>query len=260
MDQQKMPVIFSGHGSPMLALEDTEVTRGLREIGKEIIEKHGKPKAILAVSAHWYTRGTFVQRSETPKQVYDMYGFPRQLYEFKYPVKGDIVLADRVTDLLGERVRIDNSWGIDHGTWTVLCHIFPEADIPVVQLSVDATISREEIYTIGQDLSKLREEGYLIFASGNVVHNLRMVEWNNPDGTPKTKTFNKSVIEKVLTRNDQAVMEYEKIPYASYAVPTPEHFLPLIYMLGAAKGETPKVFNNHSELGSISMTGFSFGL
>lgn len=260
MSNTIMPVIFSGHGSPMLALEDTEVTRGLRSLGQEIIDKFGKPKAILAVSAHWYTRGTFVQRAETPKQVYDMYGFPKELYEFKYPVKGDIDLADRVANLLGDRVEVDNSWGIDHGTWTVLCHIFPEADIPVVQLSVDATISREEIYAIGESLAPLREEGYLIFASGNVVHNLRMVEWDNPNGTPKTNTFNKAVIEKVLARNDQAIMEYEKIPYASYAVPTPEHYLPLIYMLGAAKGETPKVFNNHSELGAISMTGFTFGL
>lgn len=254
----RMPVVFSGHGSPMLALEHNEVTRGLRELGDKLLREHGKPRAILAVSAHWYTRGTFVQRTEVPKQIYDMYGFPRELYAFKYPVKGEIALADRVIDLLGSRVSVNNDWGIDHGTWTVLCHMFPEADIPVVQLSVDATLSREQLYEIGQALSPLREEGCLIFASGNVVHNLRRVEWDNPNGSPACVAFNDAITEYVLARNDKAVMAYEAVPHAAYAVPTPEHYLPLIYCLGAAEGETPAVFNRHCELGAIAMTGFIF--
>ncbi|MBR1693716.1 MAG: 4,5-DOPA dioxygenase extradiol [Lachnospiraceae bacterium] len=255
-----MPVIFSGHGSPMLALEDTDVTHGLKTLGTKIMEKFGKPKAILAVSAHWYTRGTFVQSMENPKQVYDMYGFPQALYDFKYPVKGDTALADRVLSLLGDRVSVNNDWGIDHGTWTVLCHVFPEADIPVVQLSVDGTLTKDEIYEIGKSLTPLRDEGYLIFASGNVVHNLRRVEWENPNGSPKCTAFNDAITEYVLERNDKAVMEYEAVPNAAYAVPTPEHYLPLIYMLGAAEGEKATVFNNHCELGAIAMTGYAFGL
>ena len=260
MSNKKMPVIFSGHGSPMLALDNNDVTCGLREVGDAVLRKHGKPKAILAISAHWYVRGTYVQRTENPKQVYDMYGFPRELYEFKYPVKGDVALADRVSDLLGERVSVKNDWGIDHGTWTVLCHMFPDADIPVVQLSVDATLSKDEIYEIGKSLAPLREEGYLIFASGNVVHNLRRVDWDNPKGSPECIAFNEAITNYVVARNDKAVVAYETVPNAAYAVPTPEHYLPLIYCLGAAERETPEVFNNHCELGAIAMTGYSFGL
>ena len=260
MSGKKMPVIFSGHGSPMLALDNNDVTRGLCELGDAILRKHGNPKAILAISAHWYVKGTYVQRTGNPKQVYDMYGFPRELYEFKYPVKGDVALADRVTDLLGERVAVKNDWGIDHGTWTVLCHMFPEADIPVVQLSVDATLSKDEIYEIGKSLAPLRDEAYLIFASGNVVHNLRQVDWDNPNGSVECIAFNETITNYVVARNDKAVIAYEAVPKAAYAVPTPEHYLPLIYCLGASEVETPTVFNNHCELGAIAMTGYAYGL
>lgn len=260
METNRMPVIFSGHGSPMLALEDTEVTRGLRQMGDRIIQKFGQPNAILAVSAHWYTRGTFLQRTEQPKQVYDMYGFPPELYAFQYPVKGNTALADRTLELLGDMVRVNNDWGIDHGTWTVLCHMFPKADIPVVQLSVDGTIRGETMVEIGRKLAPLRDEGYLIFASGNVVHNLRQVEWNNPNGSEQTLAFNEIVTKLVQARNDPAVIAYQDLPNAAYAVPTPDHFLPLLYMLGAAEGEVPEVFNDHCELGSIAMTGYAFGI
>lgn len=266
MNEKRMPVIFSGHGSPMLALEDTEVTRGLRAIGDEVLEKFGRPKGILAVSAHWYAYGTYVQTEEEPKQVYDMYGFPQELYDFKYPVKGSRELGSRALELIngaapgGIQAGVNNDWGIDHGTWTVLCHMFPKADIPVVQLTVDASASPEALYGIGQALAPLRDEGYLIFASGNVVHNLSYVEWDNKGGSKMTEAFNKTVRDLVLERDDKAVMDYKALPYTQYAVPTPEHYLPLIYMLGAAKGEKARVFNDHCELGSIAMTGFAFGL
>ncbi len=261
----RMPVVFSGHGSPMLALEDTEVTRGLRSVGEEITAKHGKPKGILAVSAHWYTRGSFLQREEKPRQVYDMYGFPDELYAFRYPAEGSPELADAAAELLREasgvpEVTVDNSWGIDHGTWTVLCHMFPEADVPVAQLSVDASASPRELYDIGRALAPLRDAGYLIFASGNVVHNLRRVEWDNPGGSPETISFNSAVIRKVQARDDAGLMDYAGIPHADYAVPTPEHYLPLLYALGAAEGEAPRLFNDQSEMAAISMTGFAFGL
>lgn len=260
MSYKRMPVIFSGHGSPMLALENNDVTRGLRDMGEKLIADFGKPKAILAISAHWYSKGTFVQKTQAPKQVYDMYGFPKALYDFKYPVKGDVVLGDRVCELLGSKVRVNNDWGIDHGTWTVLCHMFPCADIPVVQLSVDGALGNEEIYEIGKLLSPLRNEGFLIFASGNTVHNLRRVEWDNPNGSEKTVAFDDEIIELVKKRDDRAVMDYAKLRFADYAVPTSEHFLPLIYCLGAAEGETPIVFNKVRNLAAIAMTGFAFGM
>ena len=257
---QKMPVIFSGHGDPMLALRDDDITRELAGIGQKVLEQFGKPTAILAVSGHWYTLGTYVQTAETPRQVYDMYGFPPELYEVKYPVKGDAALGERVQKLLGKGCKVNNDWGIDHGTWTVLVHMFPDADIPVVQLSVNGLLKPEEHYEFGKTLAALREEGYLIFGSGNVVHNLRMVEWNNPNGSEACVAFNDYVAGKVASRDDDAVIHYERIPNAAYAVPTPDHYLPLLYILGATEGEAPTVFNNVCNLGSIAMTGFAFGL
>lgn len=159
MEGKKYPVIFSGHGSPMIALEHNAITEGMAKAGQDVLEKYGRPKAILMVSAHWYTHGTFVQSSPEPRQVYDMYGFPKELYEVKYPVKGDAELTEAVQQVLGNKVRINDDWGIDHGAWTVLVHMFPKADIPVVQLSVDGDIPYAEEYAIGQRLAALREQG-----------------------------------------------------------------------------------------------------
>lgn len=256
---KKMPVIFSGHGDPMIALREDDVTRGMAAVGKKVIDNFGKPKAILAISAHWFTKKILVQSTNTPKQIYDMFGFPEELYQVKYPVKGDVNLSYRVVKILGADVTVDNGWGIDHGTWTVLIHMFPAADIPVVQLSVDITADKNKLFEVGKKLSVLREEGYLIFGSGNVVHNLRQVEWENPNGSEKTLNFNKFVIEKILSGEVEKVIDYEKIPDADYAIPTPEHYLPLIYCLGAANGDGAEVFNNVCNLGSMAMTGFIFG-
>ena len=254
----KMPVIFSGHGDPMIALRDDELTRKMREVGDKVIERHGKPKAILAISAHWYGRGIRVQSAAKPRQVYDMYGFPEALYNLKYPVDGCKDLTDRVIQLVKGAV-VDDTWGIDHGTWTILCNMFPEADIPVVQLSVSSDLSPEECYNVGEMLAPLREEGYLIFGSGNVVHNLRLVDWNSNRGTTQAETFNSAIINLVESRDDKGVIDFESLPYWDYAVPTPEHFLPLLYCLGASKGTRPEVFNNVCNLGSMAMTGFRFG-
>lgn len=255
---KRMPVIFSGHGDPMLALREDNITRELKKQGEIIIEKYGKPKAILAVSAHWFTKGQYVQTAEVPKQIYDMYGFPQELYEVDYPVKGDRALSDRVIELLGKDVKVNNEWGIDHGTWTVLVHMFPNADIPVVQLSVDISADKHKLYEIGEKLSALRDEGYLIFGSGNVVHNLRRVEWDNPNGSKSCVDFNNTFLELLSKRDDEAIINYELLPNSDYAVPTSEHFLPIIYLLGSAKGETATVFNNECNLGAIAMTGFIF--
>ena len=252
----RTPVIFSGHGSPMIALEHNEITSGMEAAGRHVLKEYGKPKAILSVSAHWFVRGTFVQSAPHPEQIYDMYGFPRELYQVKYPVSGAQALTERVLNVLGSGVSVDDSWGIDHGTWTVLVHMFPKADIPVVQLSVDGSISAEKCYEIGKKLAVLREEGYLIFGSGNVVHNLGRVEWDNPDGTPMTHAFNDYIIEAVKKGESDKVIHYQNHPSAAYAVPTPDHYLPLVYCLGAADGNPVSVFNNVCNLGSMAMTGF----
>ena len=145
----KLPSLFVGHGSPMIALEDSQITENFKQIGDYIIDTYGKPKAILAISAHWFTRGSFCQDDENPRQIYDMYGFPQELYEVKYPAKGDKMLAEKIQKLLSdEGIRINNEWGIDHGTWTVLVHMFPKADIPIVQLSVNGLASEDEVYQI----------------------------------------------------------------------------------------------------------------
>ena len=258
-NDKKMPVIFTGHGSPMLALDDDAVTQALSQIGQEVSATYGKSKAILMLSAHWFTRGTFVQKTETPSQIYDMYGFPEALYQVKYPAAGSPALADRVCALLGDDVAVNNDWGIDHGAWTVLVHMFPDADIPVVQLSIDGTAAPATLYAMAEKLSPLRDEGVLILGSGNVVHNLRRVEWDNPGGSDATEAFNAEIIQAVMARDDDAVIHWEAHPYADYAVPTPDHFLPLILCLGAAKDEKARVFNDVCNLGAIAMTGFVLG-
>ena len=255
----RMPVIFSGHGSPMLALEHNDITRTLRETGEQLLASQGKPKAILAVSAHWYQGETLVQSAAHPRQIYDMYGFPEELYEVRYNAVGSPALTEEVKNLLGGAVRVDDSWGIDHGTWTVLVHMFPKADIPVVQLSVNGRLTPAKCADLGRKLAPLREEGYLILGSGNVVHNLRMVDWDNEDGSPACKRFNDYITEAVLAGDTNQVLHYGTHPDASYAVPTPDHFLPLCYCLGAADGDAARAFNNVCSLGAIAMTGYVFG-
>ena len=257
---KKMPVVFVGHGDPMIALQINKMTETLKKIGKDIIEKHGEPKAILCISAHWYTKDTFIQSTEIPNQVYDMFGFPNELYEVKYPVKGSKELTKDVEKILGNEVKINDDWGIDHGTWTVLVHMFPEAKIPVVQLSVNANLSANKAYKLGEKLAKLREKGYLIVGSGNIVHNLRKIEWDNPKGTQEADKFDRYILENISKREDKKVIKYEEHEYSNYAVPTPDHFMPILYILGASQGEKPYIFNEMRELGSLSMTSYAFGL
>ena len=176
----------------------------------------------------------------------------------KYPVEGSQELSLRVQDILGGSVTVNNNWGIDHGVWTVLIHMFPNADIPVVQLSVDANLSIEEIYELGKKLESLRSEGYLVFASGNIVHNLMKVEWDNDGGTTMAQEFNDYIVDAVMNYEHDKVIHYHAEPNADYAVPTDEHYLPLVYALGAAGRGDVEVFNNECNLGSMAMTGFIF--
>lgn len=251
-----MPSVFLGHGSPMLALDDNDVTHTLNAIGQRIISDYGRPKALLMVSAHWYKNRTLIQRTDQPEQIYDMYGFPPALYEVKYPVRGCAELSDAVLGIKALGAEVDNTWGIDHGTWTPLVHVFPDADIPVVQLSVNGVLTSRQCYEAGQLLAPLRQQGYLIMGSGNVVHNLRLVNWDSQQGSPEAVAFNRYITEAVEHRDDETVIDYARHPNASYAAPTADHFLPLLYVLGSNSGRHVTTFNNHLELDSIAMTGY----
>lgn len=254
----RMPALFIGHGSPMLALEDSEQSRALGQLGAEIDREFGRPRGILAVSAHWFTRGTWVQSSEQPRQIYDMYGFPQELYEVVYPAKGDTMLASEVARLLGTGMTEEH--GIDHGVWSVLLHMFPKADIPVVALSVDGTAPPEVMYHMGQRLAPLRDQGILILATGAIVHNLRETNPADTSGSPQTNAFRGAVKDHVMQRDDQALIGFSRLPGAAYAVPTPEHYVPLLYALGASQGEAARVFNDVPQFGSTALTSFVFGL
>lgn len=256
----RMPAIFVGHGSPMLALESDGVTEALKEVGEKVLSEFGRPKAILMVSAHWYKGRNLVQRTPHPQQIFDMYGFPKALYEVEYKPSGCEELSDAVLAINDLGAVVDNSWGIDHGTWTPLVHMFPGAQIPIVQLSVNGIAGPQGCYDIGRLLAPLRSQGYMIMASGNVVHNLRRVDWDSNRGSVEAVAFNDFITNAVAQRDDRQVVGCETNPNAHYAAPTPDHFLPLLYILGATEGERPYVFNNVCTLDSIAMTSYAFGM
>ena len=244
-----MPVLFVGHGSPMNAVEDNELPRKWREISASM----PIPKCILCVSAHWMAGDTFTSDAEEPQQIYDMYGFPKELYDLKYEPPGSRFYAGKIQKQLG--IDINNDWGIDHGTWSVLTHMYPEADIPVVQVSLDMTKPYAEHYAIGQKLRQLREEGVLIIGSGNVVHNLRLIDWRREGGFAWAYEFDHYIRDCILRNDHKGVMDHPLSP----AVPTTDHFLPLLYVLGASNIiDKVEVFNQVCQLGSLSMTGYLF--
>lgn len=251
---ERMPAIFVGHGSPMNAIENNQYTA----VWAKVAERMKKPVAILSVSAHWFTPGTRVMDSPTPKMIYDMYGFPDELYQITYNAPGSPHYARLTRELIGDRVQVDNSWGLDHGTWSVLCRIYPKADIPVFQLSVDRSASAEEHFEIGRKLCALREEGVLILGSGNVVHNLARVNWNMDGGYPWAEEFDHYIKSNVLSRNDENVIQFDRAgASASLAFTDLDHFAPLLYVLGASD-ETDRVhvFNDSCVLGALSMTSY----
>ena len=258
-----MPILFVGHGSPMNAIEDNEFTRNFSIMVKDI----PKPKAIVCISAHWFTDGTKVTAMKNPKTIHDFYGFPKELYQIEYPASGDVKLAKQIKNLLSplEVVLDDNDWGLDHGTWSVLRHMYPGADIPVVQISIDYNKGAKYHFDLAKRLASLREEGILIVGSGNIVHNLGMVDFNNIGtldyGYEWAKRIKKVINEKIIKEDYGFLLEYDKQGDDFHlAVPTPEHFLPLIYILGL-KQENEKVefFNDVLVGGSLSMTGLKIG-
>lgn len=259
---EKMPVLFLGHGSPMNAIEENQFVAGFREVSKKI----PTPNAILCVSAHWFTDGTFVTAMEMPKTIHDFYGFPKELFEVQYPAPGNPALAKETSELLAPvLVEEDHSWGLDHGAWSVIRHLYPEADIPVIQLSIDYTKPPQYHFDLAKKLNKLREKGILILGSGNIVHNLRMIDWRNINTVGSGWDWAIEAREKtnnwLLDGNFQNLIDYQKQGAAlQYAVPTPDHYLPLIYTLGLKeKSDELSLFNDELIGGSLSMTSVRIG-
>jgi 4,5-DOPA dioxygenase extradiol len=258
----KLPVLFVGHGSPMNAIEENEFVIGWRNIGKTI----PKPDAILCISAHWETRGTFVTAMEAPKTIHDFGGFPRELFEVQYPAPGSQELAkDTKTLIKKTEVGLDDRWGLDHGCWSVLKHLYPKADIPVIQLSLDYFQSPQHHYDLSKELSSLRNKGVLIIGSGNMVHNLGMVSWEKLEepgyGYDWAIEANEKMKKFILSNDHKSLINYKLQGRAfNMAIPTPDHFLPLLYSL-ALKEENEKVevFNDKAVAGSLTMTSIKIG-
>lgn len=258
--QSRMPTIFFGHGNPMNALHDNAWSQGWAAIGQRV----PRPRAILCVSAHWYLPGTAVTAMAAPRTIHDFGGFPRELFEVQYPAPGDLDLVRRVRELLDPLpVREDRSWGLDHGTWSVLLHAFPAADVPVVQLSIDESQPPAFHYALGRSLQPLRDEGILLVGSGDVVHNLHTYAWGRHPAEPFdwALRFEAKARELMLRGDHAALIDYANLGRdAELSIPTPDHYLPLLYVLGASvDGEAVTFPVEGMDGGSISMLSVQFG-
>lgn len=258
---EKMPVLFVGHGSPMNAIEENEFVKGFRDIAKTI----PTPAAVLCISAHWETKGTFVTAMDTPRTIHDFFGFPKELYNVQYPAPGNPALAKEIVSLVKKtRAELDYQWGLDHGCWIVLKHFYPKADVPIIQLSLDYSKSAQFHYDLAKELASLRKRGVLIVGSGNIVHNLGLIAWENFEsgfGYDWAIEANDKIKNFILTNNHQALINYQSQGKAfDLAIPTPEHYLPLLYGL-ALKDENEKItlFNDKPVAGSLTMTSLKIG-
>lgn len=261
-EDQMTPVLFIGHGSPMNGIEDSEFSRRWTRMAKEI----PTPKAVLVVSAHWFTRGTQITAMDFPKTIHDFGGFPQALFDVQYNAPGNPELAKETASLIKTaNVELDHDWGLDHGTWTVVRHMYPEANIPVLQLSIDYTKNAQYHYDLAKELYSLRKKGVLIIGSGNMVHNLRMVAWDKLN-TPGfafdwASKMNQTFKDLILDGDHKALINYSSLGReALLAIPTPEHYLPLIYSL-ALKSNKDNIsfFNDQAVGGSLTMTSVKFG-
>jgi len=257
-----MPVLFIGHGSPMNGIEDTEFSRRWTQMAKEIPE----PAAVLVVSAHWFTKGTHITAMDFPKTIHDFGGFPQELFEVQYPAPGNPELAIETAELLhSANVGLDHDWGLDHGTWTVVRHMYPKANIPVLQLSIDYTKGPQYHYDLAKELLSLRKKGVLIIGSGNMVHNLRMVAWDKLSDPGYAYdwaiTMNDKFKDLIQTGNHQPLINYSSLgKEAMLAIPTPEHYLPLMYTLGLKNDKDDIAFFNDMAVGgSLTMTSVKLG-
>jgi 4,5-DOPA dioxygenase extradiol len=256
-----MPALFVGHGSPMNAIEKNDFTRAL---SAQTALLPGKPKSILCISAHWETHGTRVTTSPAPRTIHDFRGFPPELFAVEYPAPGSPELAARVRSLFDEgQVQGDERWGLDHGTWSVLRHMYPAADVPVVQLSLDREMSPEQHYTLARKLRPLREEGVLILGSGNIVHALQFIQWE-ADAVPYdwAVDFDAAIREFLVTRNHEGLLRYRELlgRNAQLALPTEEHYLPLLYVAALQRADEPlSFFYEGLQNASISMRSLQIG-
>ncbi len=257
----KMPVLFLGHGSPMNAIEENEFVQGFRNIGKEI----PRPNAILCISAHWETRGTFVTAMQHPKTIHDFGGFPQALFDVQYPAPGSPELAKETQKLVTKAsVELDDKWGLDHGAWSVIKHLYPNADIPVIQMSIDYSKPARHHYELAKEINSLRQKGVLIIGSGNMVHNLRMVAWNklNEEFAFDWATeANEKMKQFMLNGDHQKLIDYQSQGKAfELAIPTPEHYMPLLYTLALKEDhEDITLFNDKPLAGSLTMTSLKIG-
>lgn len=252
----KMPVLFLGHGSPMNAIEENEFVSAFKKLGTEL----QRPHAILCISAHWETKGTYVTAMQHPRTIHDFGGFPQALFDVQYPAPGSPELAEETKKIIQTtEVGLDDKWGLDHGAWSVIKHLYPNADVPVIQMSIDYSQPARYHYELAKELSSLREKGVLIIGSGNMVHNLRMVEWkrlNENYGYDWAIEANEKMKNFILNDNHQSLIDFRSQGRAfDLAIPTPEHYLPLIYAL-ALKRENEEItlFNDKPVAGSLTMT------
>ena len=257
-----MPVLFIGHGSPMNGIEDNQFSQRWRKMAEEI----PTPSAVLVISAHWLSQGTRITAMDFPKTIHDFGGFPQALFEVQYPAPGDRKLAEETASLItSTQVELDHDWGLDHGTWTIVRHMYPEAEIPVLQLSIDYTRGPKYHFELAKELTGLRKKGVLIIGSGNMVHNLRMVAWdkiNEPEfGYDWVLELNEKFKKHIVEENYDPLINYQLLGReAGLAIPTPEHYMPLLYTLGirGAKDEV-SFFNDKAVAGSLTMTSVKIG-
>ena len=261
-EDAKLPVLFVGHGSPMNGIEDNEFSRTWAKLGKDI----PKPKAVLVISAHWLTKGTHITAMDNPKTIHDFGGFPKELYEIEYPAKGDSALAKATSQLItSTTLGMDHDWGLDHGTWTVVRHFYPEATIPVLQLSIDYNKPAQYHYDLAKQILSLRKKGVLIIGSGNMVHNLQLIAWDKINesnyGFDWALEMNMLLKEKIVEGNHNELIDYQKLHLASkLAIPTPDHYYPLLYALALQdKNEAVSFFNDKAVAGSLTMTSVKIG-
>ena len=259
MSASRAPVAFVGHGSPMNAIEDNAWSRGFKDLGRAL----PKPKAVLAVSAHWYIRGTALTGNDLPPTIHDFGGFPEALYEVHYAAPGSRDVAKRAAELIGPGTAISFDWGLDHGTWSVLCHMIPDAGCPVIQLSIDAEAPAARHVEIGRALAPLRDEGVMILGSGNIVHNLRDAFMRMRSGDFETPSwssdFDAAVTDALDHRNVDTLARLIESKDAPRAHPTPDHYLPLLYAAGAAGDDAAAYPITGFDLGSLSMRSVVFG-
>jgi 4,5-DOPA dioxygenase extradiol len=249
-----MPLLFIGHGSPMNGIEDNEFSLKWEKLGKEI----PLPTAVLCISAHWLTKGTLITAMEHPQTIHDFGGFPQALFDVQYPAPGDPALAKETASLIHKTsVGLDHEWGLDHGTWSIVKRMYPEANIPVLQLSIDYSKGPRYHYELARELEALRKKGVLIIGSGNMVHNLRILDWHRADsGYDWAVDINETFKKSILSGDHKTLINYEGLGQAGkLSIPTPEHYLPLLYILGLTNGkEKTTIFNDKLVMGSISMT------